>query len=203
MTSPRSLTLRAALRAASAFPIASELIDRCVDTRRTTDALFARSREHGLASIERARRSGRLARITGEIAESVAQLLLDEQGYSLFWQITTPGIHGVDLLLLSPDESVFALEVKGTLRPRSIPQLTPSRLRQMSRDWLDDPTNPGMADWSFVADDLYAGVMVVDLALAQFRTALSGDFNLYVPVTGLEQFAALRWLDEPRPLRAG
>jgi hypothetical protein len=52
-----------------------------------------------------------------------------------------------------------------------------------------------MVEWSLRSDDLYAGVMVVDLALAQFRVALSGDFELYTPVTELRQLASLGWLD--------
>jgi hypothetical protein len=40
--------------------------------------------------------------------------------------------------------------------------------------------------------DLYAGVMIVDLALAQFRLALSGDFELYTPISTLDQLASLR-----------
>jgi hypothetical protein len=39
-----------------------------------------------------------------------------------------------------------------------------------------------MVEWSLQADDLYAGVMVVDLFLDQFRIALSDDFATYVPV---------------------
>ena len=113
----------------------------------------------------------------------------------LFWQIATPGIHGVDLLFLAPDESVLALEVKGTLRRGVIPRLTPSRLRQMSREWLDDPANPAMAEWSLRAEDLYAGVMVVDLASPLFRLDLSGDFERYTPVADLAELASLRPLD--------
>jgi hypothetical protein len=66
----------------------------------------------------------------------------------------------------------------------------------MTREWLNDPTNPAMAEWSLRADDLYASVIVVDLALAQFRFARSGDFELYTPVIELEQLASLDWLDE-------
>jgi hypothetical protein len=50
---------------------------------------------------------------------------------------------------------VLVLEVKGTLRRGTIPRLTPSRLRQMSREWLNDPANPAMTEWSLQADDLY------------------------------------------------
>jgi hypothetical protein len=188
------LTARAALRAASAFPIAKRLVRSCVKPSKPMDALFERARIHGLNSIERSQRSGHLARVIGEVAESVAEIVLDEQDYNLFWQITTPGIHGVDLLFLSPDECVLALEVKGTLRPRTIPRLTPSRLRQMSRAWLNDPANPAMAEWSLQADDLYAGVMLVDLASPLYRLALSGNFEHYVPVVDLAELASLRRL---------
>lgn len=201
MAKQRLLTLRAALGAAGAFPIERSLIRGCVDPRKPADALFERARTGGLARIERSLRSGHLARVTGEVAESVAEIVLDEHGYSLFWQITTPGVRGVDLLFLAPDERVVALEVKGTLRPGTTPRLTPSLQHQMSREWLNDPSNPAMVEWSLRADDLYAGVMVVDLALAQFRVALSGDFELYTPITELKQLASLGWLDSLGGLR--
>ncbi|HZS59851.1 MAG TPA: hypothetical protein VFA43_11320 [Gemmatimonadaceae bacterium] len=186
------LSARIALRAASAFPISKRLVRSCVKPSKPTDALFERARVHGLNSIERSQRSGHLARVIGEVAESISEIVLDEQGYNLFWQITTPGIHGVDLLFLSPDECVLALEVKGTLRPGTIPRFTASRLRQMSREWLNDPANPAMAEWSLQADDLYAGVMLVDLTTPLYRLALSGNFEHYTPVTDLRQVAPLR-----------
>jgi hypothetical protein len=189
------IALRSALRAARAFPVEKSLIRDCVDVRQSADALFARAWAEGLSTVDRSQRGGHLARVTGEVAESVAQILLDDRGYSLVWQITTVGVHGVDLLFFAPDESVLALEVKGTLRPGATPRLTPSRLRQMSREWLNDPTNPAMADWSFAAEDLYTGVMIVDLALAQFRIALSGDFELYRPIVELDQLESLSWLE--------
>jgi hypothetical protein len=168
----------------------------CVKPSKPADALFERARIHGLNSVDRRQRSGHLARVIGEVAESVAEIVLDEQGYNLFWQITTPGIHGVDLLFLSPDESVLALEVKGTLRRGTIPRLTPSRLRQMSREWLNDRANPAMAEWSLQADDLYAGVMLVDLASPLYKVALSANFEHYSPVADLTQLASLRALGE-------
>ena len=193
MTRP-ALNLRTALRAATAFSIEESVIASCVDTGREPDAFFARARRDGLAGVDGSQR-GLLATVTGEVAESVAELLLAEFGYSVFWQITAPGMRGVDLLLLTPDELVLALEVKGTLRPGSIPRLTPSRLRQMSRDWLSDAANPGMVDWSLTADDLYAGVIVVDLARAEFRLALSHDFDTYKPVVDLGDLASLAWIE--------
>jgi len=98
---------------------------------------------------------------------------------------------------------VLALEVKGTLRGNAIPRLTPSRLRQMSREWLNQPDNPAMAECALEAADPYAGIMVVDLATPAFRVALSGDFETYVPVVDLAQLAALRALDQYNACHAG
>jgi hypothetical protein len=189
---PDLMPLRTAIRAATPFPIDENKIRGCVDTSRTVDELFERARTQGLATIERSQRSGRLALITGEVAESVAEIILDEHGYRVFWQLPISGTHGVDLLLLAPDDAVLALEVKGTLRPGAIPRLTPSLRRQMSREWLNDLKNPAMADWSLEAEDLYAGVIVVDLALARFRLVVSDDFERYAPVSDLVRLRSPR-----------
>jgi len=168
-------------------------VAECVNVANPADALFVRVRQRGLAATPLAERRG-LARVTGEVAESVAEILLAEAGVEVFWHVDSDGAHGVDLLLLAPDESVLALEVKGTLRAGVIPRLTPSRLRQMSHAWLNGPDNPGMTEWEFEADDLYAGVMVVDLALNTARVAVSSDFETYLPVpdlADLQELAAL------------
>ena len=168
------------------------MIESCLDERRDGfDALFRQARSVGLAGLSRGQRTGHLWRVVGEVAESVAELVLVGLGYSVFWQITEPGVHGVDLLFLSPDERVLALEVKGTLRVGAIPRLTPSRLRQMSRDWLNQPDNPAMTEWELEADDIYAGVMVVDLATPAFRVALSADFATYAPVLERVELVAI------------
>ena len=52
-----------------------------------------------------------------------------------------------------------------------------------------------MAEWEFEADDLYAAVMIVDLALARFRVALSSDFELYTPIDSLQELTSPRWLE--------
>ena len=195
------LPLRSALRAATRFPLEPSHIDGCIHPEPAgADALFRRARTEGLASLRTDERSGRLWRVIGEVAESVAEIVLDELDYRVFWHIATPGIHGVDLLFLSPDDAVLALEVKGTLRPALIPRLTPSRLRQMSREWLNAPDNPAMQDWELEADDIYAGVMVIDLATPGFRIALSHDFGTYWPITDLGELAELRTLDTPTEL---
>jgi hypothetical protein len=191
------LPLRPALRTARLFPVDAETIDGSLDEARDGyDAVFRRARKEGLAAIPRGERSGHLWRVVGEVAESVAELVLAELGHSVFWHVTETGVHGVDLLFLTPDESVLALEVKGTLRAGTIPRLTPSRLRQMSREWLNQPDNPAMGEWDLEADDVYTGVMVVDLAAAAFRIALSADFETYEPVTDLVELETIRALDD-------
>lgn len=190
------LSLGRALRVATPFPLDASTIDSCLDEQRDHyDALFRRARTSGLGSIDRTERSGHLWRVVGEVAEAVAEIILDELGYTVFWHITDTGVHGVDLLFLSPDEAVLALEVKGTLRAGVIPRLTPSRLRQMSREWLNQPGNPAMSEWELEADDLYAGVMVIDLATPAYRISLSSDFETYVPVIERAQLEAPRARD--------
>jgi hypothetical protein len=187
-------SIRSALRAAIAFPIREEWIAWCVDLRDERDQLFARALESGLHSLEPRERHGHLPATIGFVAESVAAIVLDDLGYRLLWQLTTPGVQGVDLLLLSPDERVLALEIKGTLRQGAIPRLTPSAQRQMSRDWLNRPNNPAMADLGLEADDLFSGLMVVDLASRAFRLVLSADFENYRPVADLSELQQLRAL---------
>jgi hypothetical protein len=195
---PELLPLRAALRAATSVPVAAEIVEGCLDEKRDRfDVLFRHARAVGLDGLPRSERSGHLWRVVGEVAESVAEIIMADLGYSVFWHIIEPGVHGVDLLFLSPDESVLALEVKGTLRASAIPRMTPSRLRQMSRDWLNQPDNPAMIEWELKAEDLYAGVMIVDLATPAFRVAMSADFETYAPVLQLADLQRLRALDDP------
>ena len=123
--------------------------------------------------------------MTGSVAEAVASMVLCARGYELFFDVTRHGLHGVDLLLLAPDQSVVALEVKGTLRHGVTPRMTASALRQMSRSWLNGQDNAGMLEWSLRADDLYAGVMVIDFAASTWRVALSGDFETFEPIESL------------------
>jgi hypothetical protein len=185
------VSLRHALHTAAAIPVSDETITSCLNLDAASgDRIFDQARRHGLASLPLDQRRA-LNRVTGEVAESVAEVLLAEVDLNVFWHITSPGVRGVDLLLLCPDESVLALEVKGTLRANTIPRLTPSDLRQMSREWLNGPNNPAMGEWELEADDLYAGVMAIDFPSASARIAVSADFDAFIPV---EELAALQEL---------
>jgi hypothetical protein len=184
------LPLRPALRAAAAIPLSEDTISSCLDLSQPADKLFDRARRRGLASLSLAERRS-INPVTGGVAESVAEVLLAGVRLSVFWHITTPGVRGVDLLSLCPDESVIALEVKGTLRAGTIPRLTPSKPRQMSREWLNSPNNPAMAEWDIAADDLYAGVMIIDLASATAQVAVSDDFDCYQGLGALDDLQSL------------
>lgn len=106
-------------------------------------------------------------------------------------------MHGVDLLALSPEGTVLALEVKGTLRASSVPRFSRGALGQMSIEWLNDPSNPAMAEWNLEALDIYWGVAVIDFARGTWRGALTSDSERYRPVVNPEQLLELSVLPAP------
>jgi hypothetical protein len=77
-----------------------------------------------------------LARVTGEVSEAVAEKILDELDYNLFWQITEPGTHGVDLLYLAPDEHAIGME------PSEIESLLRSPENASERSPRDERAEP-------------------------------------------------------------
>jgi len=177
----------AAVRTASELPLPPTHVEECLTE---ADTLFRRAWRDGLDSLTLAERRGRLAADTGFIAEAVATLLLGDVGLDVFAQIITPGIRGVDLMALAPEETVLAIEVKGTLRAGTIPRFSRSSLGQMSVDWLNDPNNPAMAERELEALDIYGAVAVVDFARGSWRAALTSDFENFRPVLSVEQLVA-------------
>jgi hypothetical protein len=121
---------------AAALPLASAMVEGCLDLDQVADRVFARAWRESLTALSPAERRGALAGVTGHVAESVVELLLADLGYQLLWHFTGPGRHGVDLIVLCPSmERVVAVEVKGTLRPRYWPRLSRRELVQMSGAW--------------------------------------------------------------------
>ncbi len=112
-----------ALRQATAFPVDTATVGDCLDPSSTADSLFARAWRSGPASLTHAERCA-VAGITGHLAESVTEILLDQFEWRPLWHFTGPGRHGIDLALLTPDGNIVAAEVKGTLVARRIPRLT-------------------------------------------------------------------------------
>jgi hypothetical protein len=182
--SATGLTLRAAFRAATPFPISSEIVEHCLGE----DELFRRAWADGLDSLPLGERRGRLCLDLGLIAEAVAMLLLLDAGLELFSEAQAFDGHGVDLLALTAAGDVLAVEVKGTLRAGSLPRLGRSRLRQMSIEWLSSPTNPAMVDWDLAGADVYGAVVSIDFARREWRTALTADFLSYAAVRDSSDF---------------
>ena len=139
------LPLRPALRAATPFPLDAETIEGCLDDKRDRwDALFRRARAVGLAGLPPSTRSGHLPwRVVGEVAESVAELVLADLDFTVFAHHRFPALSGgVVLLLLCSTTSVLALEVKGTLRGGAIAYdaVAQAAGRSAATGWIK-PTN--------------------------------------------------------------
>jgi hypothetical protein len=138
----------------------------------------------GLAALTVSERRGRLAGVIGAVAEAVAARIMDRAGFSVFAQLVDIGARGADLIYLTPKDKVLVLEVKGTLRSGTIPRLRRSRLKQMNAAWLDEHNAP-MLEWGLKSGDVYGAVMVVDIAAAYARTAVTADYHRYLAVDEL------------------
>lgn len=191
---PGKLTATAALRRAAAFPVEEKLVSGCLDPDDRRDGLFRRGWEAGPASLSRQERCS-IAGVTGHVAESLAELLLDTAQWTVLWHFTGPGRHGVDLLFLAPDDKIVAVEVKGTLVPGRIPRLSRHELTQMSAEWIDKSDNPGMAELGLHSTDVYGAVVVVNFGDRTWRAALTSDFESMMPVRTINELAQLEWLD--------
>jgi hypothetical protein len=169
----------------------------CVDVaERPQDVPFATAFEQTLQALEPTLRRGALAGITGHVAESVTEVTLESLGWTPVWHFVGPGRHGVDLLMLGPSaERLFAVEVKGTLRPRHWPRLRRTELTQMAVEWLDKTDNPAMSEWSVASDDVYGAIALVTFHDLLYKVALTNDFITWRPIDSLEQLEELDWLD--------
>lgn len=171
------------------------VIAGCLDLDDPGDVLFHQAWRNSLASLPRASRSGALSTVTGHIAESVTAVLLADLGNQLIWQLTGPGRHGVDLVMLdSAGQTVVAWEVKGTLREVGWPRLSRRELRQMGAGWMDKGDNPGMAEWGLTSDDVIGGVVFVRFRSREARIVLTADFDTFIPVVDERQLADLSWV---------
>jgi hypothetical protein len=185
-----------AARAALSIPIDRTLVLDCLKPEKfPTDGLFARALSEGLHSLDRSERSGALCGVTGHIAESVIEALLAELGWLPVWHFEGPGRHGVDLLLLDPPaERLFAVEVKGTLRPRRWPRVRRSEVTQMGAAWLEKLDNHGMHEWDLESVDIYGAVALVNFADLAYRMAVSNDVVTWQPIGDVDELADISWL---------
>jgi hypothetical protein len=183
----------AALRQASAFRLDTPLIEGCIDPASAKDRLFGRGWRSGPGSLTRAERCA-VAGVTGHIAESVLEVLLDRLDWHVLWHFTGPGRHGVDLVFLTRDDKIAAVEVKGTLTAGRIPGLSHREMTQMSAEWVDKADNPGMAELGLRSADIYGAVAVINFADMTWRVVLTADFSTLSPVIHLGQLTRLDWL---------
>ncbi|MFZ0060258.1 MAG: hypothetical protein WAL35_09490 [Acidimicrobiales bacterium] len=185
--------LAAVLRQSFPFDLDNRVVSSCLDNAGTGDALFAKGWRTGPASLTRRERCS-VAPVTGRVAESVTEILLDLLDWRALWHFTGPGRHGVDLVFLAPSDLVVAIEVKGTLVSRRIPRLSRREVAQMSVEWVDKGDNPGMVELGLESVDVYGGVVAVNFADATWRTALTTDFVKFLPVATRQQLADPSWL---------
>src|SRR6266571_1319586 len=75
----------------SALP--AELVSGCLDNGNERDSLFARGWRSGTGCLTVPQRCA-IAGVTGHVAESVAELLLEEHGWHVLWHLVGPGRHG-------------------------------------------------------------------------------------------------------------
>lgn len=181
------------MRQSTAFPVDAVVVGDCLDPASATDSLFARAWRTGPASLTRAEKCT-VAGTTGHIAESVTEVLLDRLEWRVIWHFTGPGRHGVDLLFLTPDGKVVAVEVKGTLVAGRIPRLSRREMTQMTAAWVDKADNPGMAEFRLQSAEIYGAITIINFADMTWRIALTPDFSAIRPVIRLDQLARLDWI---------
>jgi len=182
------------LRQSAAFDFDAAVVKGCLDPASAADSLFARAWRSGPASLTRTQRC-RVAGVTGHVAESVTELFLDRQSWRPLWHFSGPGQHGVDLVFLTPDDKVAAVEVKGTLVTGRIPRLSHREMTQMSAEWIDKTSNPAMVELGLHSFDIYGAVSAVNFADMTWRIAMTSDFSALRPVTSAGQLADLSWLN--------
>jgi hypothetical protein len=188
---------RHAVRLANALSLERSIVASCLDAAaHAGDATFEMAFAHSLAAFRPAGRRGALGGVTGHVAESVTEIVLEAVGWTPVWHFAGPGRHGVDLLFLGPgEERLFAVEVKGTLRPHRWPRMRRGELTQMDLAWLDKADNPAMSEWGVTSDDVYGAIALINFAELRFKMALTRDFATWHPIEHLEQLKTLDWLD--------
>jgi hypothetical protein len=190
---PAGLMRTTVMRQCAAFPVDAALVIGCLDRASAVDSLFTRAWTSGPGSLTRAERSA-VAGVTGHLAESVIELLLDRLEWRALWHFPGPGRHGIDLALVTPDDKIVAVEVKGTLVARKIPRLSQRELTQMSAAWVDGADNPGMAELELTSADIYGAVAVMNFTDMAWRIAMTANFSALCPVTQIEQLTNLSWI---------
>ena len=111
---------------------------------------FLRAATDGLAAIALSDREPALNATTGHVAESIAETLLAESGWTIVDQQSgdVSAGHGIDLAALAPDmESLFVIEVKGSLSAARCPNSRNARSPNSARPGSTSPTSQGWNRW--------------------------------------------------------
>ena len=189
--------LHQALDVATPLTLERRVVEACIDVSvRPQDVCFSSAFDDSLSVLSPAERRGALAGVTGHVAESVAESVLNQVGWTPVWHFVGPGRHGVDLLMLGPNaKRLFAIEVKGTLRAGHWPSLRRGELGQMGVEWLDKADNPAMSEWGVTSDDLYGAVLLVNFADLAVKVTLTSDFVDWKSVAHRAALKDVDWLD--------
>lgn len=184
--------IAATLRSAPPLELPTKLVESCIDSGQASAQLaesqFRSAFVGSLGALPRQARAGGLNGVTGHIAESVAETILVDAGWSPVEHFLGPfsGGHGIDLALLSPSlEHLFVVEVKGTLQPGRWPGLTRGEIDQMSIEWLSGPDNAGMRSLGLDGNAVSGLVLLFQFARRQWKGVLTPDFDRVWPLSGL------------------
>jgi hypothetical protein len=162
---------------AAASPLASAMVEECLDLDQVADQVFARAWRESLTALSPAERRGALAGVTGHVAESVVEVLLAKVGYRLLWHFTGPGPSRRRPHRAVPLHGAGGRRGgQGNAPARYWPRLSRRELIQMSGAWVDKADNPGMANWELGSDDVYGAVVLVNFAAMAYRAAFTADF---------------------------
>ena len=203
-------SMRDALRQATPFALEPNLVpehyfaafgrDRVMrEEPSNAETQFLRAATDGLAAIALSDREPALNATTGHVAESIAETLLAESGWTIVDQQSgdVSAGHGIDLAALAPDmESLFVIEVKGSLSAARWPQLSQREITQFSPTWLNKPDQPGMESLGIDAADVYGLVVTIQFGLGHWKAAATADFISVAPILDLEQLDDVSWLIE-------
>ena len=175
------------------FELSESCVESCLDADSARDRVFLSAWRGGLSRLTR-RECAQIAGVTGHVAESLVELVLEPLGWFPLWHFSGPGRHGVDLVFLAPGDLVVAVEVKGTLVKGRTPRLSGGELAQMTTAWIDKPDNPGMTNLMLDSKDTYGGIVIVNIADLTWRVLLSKDMQTFESVEHVEQLQDLDWL---------
>lgn len=191
-------SLATALRSAPVIDLSVALVEECIDSNderaTATEQQFRRAFRGSLADLPRQERHSGLNGTTGHIAESVVESMLVDIGWTPLEHFVGPfsGGHGIDLAMLAPDfETVFAIEVKGTLSTSRWPRLRAGDIPQLSTEWLAKRDNPGVESLGLDPSGFGVLAIVIHFGRRAWRGAVSANMQTVRGVDSLDDLATV------------